>query len=129
MAFDNNDYIWEGQILSRRPAIIELLAEDELVDEIQEGSCVWPCEWVRVWCDGVDQGCDEVVNDCDEQIEEVVGDDWSSCGDYDFSPFPTDEENEEKQHKIIWIQATLESIMEYIGAECQWGLAPRTGVE
>lgn len=116
MAFDDNNYLWEGQILSRRPALIELLAEDELVDDIEEGSCVWPSERVRIWCDGVDQGCDEVVNDCDEQIdeEEVQFNPWLEVGDYDFSPLPCSVEDEEEKWREEWRRGPLAALKLFV---------------
>lgn len=101
MAFDDN-YIWEGQVLSRQIGILVLSASDELVNDIEEGSCVWPSEWIRLYydCDDNDSG---VVGstDCDEQIDaqwdcEPWGqaDEWSEVGEYDLSPIPVGQQED-----------------------------------
>ena len=126
MAFDKN-YIWEGRVLSRQIGIVHLTADDELVGDIEEGSCVWPSEWIRVWCDGTDQVCDSIGNDCEEQIEEEdtitwgQAGEWEEAGEYDLS-LPVDELVEEDNWREDWkkVIAALRIFVKVVDDPAMW---------
>lgn len=118
MAFDDN-YIWEGQILSRQIGIVNLYASDELVNDIEEGSCVWPSEWLRIWADGTAQGCDSIDNDCDEQIDEEgvswgAQDEWDRAGVYDLSLPISDCDDTGDSWKQEWRKGPLQALKVFV---------------